>query len=155
MAFLGRRIERVPRGNGRTVPMRLLFAPDHAKIVLEARDCAERRMFVLSHRLGIAGRPMALLPALAAVKANDIDASVYYGRTTGALSGIDGADLARQFAKEPLNVTSCGLSSAMRLTKPVISSFSGRSPMWGAPRAATSQWALSRRATKAPMQMME
>ena len=32
MTFLGRRIENMPRSNGRTVPMRLLFAPDHAKL---------------------------------------------------------------------------------------------------------------------------
>jgi cardiolipin synthase len=104
MTFLGRRIESMPRANGRTVPMRLLFAPDHAKLPLEARDRANRRMFVLSHRLGIAGRPMALLPALAAVKARKIDASIYYGRTTGALSGVAGADLAREFAKEGVEI---------------------------------------------------
>ena len=47
---------------------------------------------------------MALLPTLAAVKAKPIEASIYYGRTTGALSGVAGADLAREFAKEGVEI---------------------------------------------------
>ncbi len=104
MTVLGRRVEGLPRGNGRTVPMRLLLAPDHSKLLLEARDRAKKRIFILSHRIGIAARPVALLPTLAAVKANNIEASLYYGRTTGPLSGSAGADLTREFAKEGLAV---------------------------------------------------
>jgi phosphatidylserine/phosphatidylglycerophosphate/cardiolipin synthase-like enzyme len=104
MTVLGRRVENIPRGNGRTVPMRLLFAPDHSKLLLEARDRAKKRIFILSHRIGISARPMALLPTLAAVKANNIEASLYYGRTTGPLSGTAGADLIREFAKQGLAV---------------------------------------------------
>jgi cardiolipin synthase len=104
MTVLGRRVGEAPRGRGRTVPMRMLFGSDHAKLVLEARNRAEKRIFVLSHRIGIAARPVTLLPILAAVRANDIDASLYYGRTTGPLSGVDGADLTREFAKEGLAI---------------------------------------------------
>jgi phosphatidylserine/phosphatidylglycerophosphate/cardiolipin synthase-like enzyme len=104
MTVLGRRIESLPRGNGRTVPMRLLFAPDHARLILQARDRARNRIFVLSHRLGIAGKPVALLPILAAVKARGIEAAVYYGRTTGPLTGADGADITRQFAQQGLHI---------------------------------------------------
>jgi hypothetical protein len=43
-----------------------LFAPDHAKLTLEARDRTTRRIFFLSHRLGIADKPVCLLPILAA-----------------------------------------------------------------------------------------
>jgi cardiolipin synthase len=100
MTVLGRRVEKMPRGTGRTVPMRLLFAPDHARLVLEARDRAKQRIFALSHRIGIAARPVALLPILAAVKANNIEARVYYGRTTGVFSGVDSAGLTREFAKD-------------------------------------------------------
>jgi len=84
--------------------MRLVFAPDHEKLVLEARDRAKNRIFVLSHRLGIAARSVALLPTLAAVKANKIVASIYYGQTTGRLSGVDGAALTREFAKEGIAI---------------------------------------------------
>jgi phosphatidylserine/phosphatidylglycerophosphate/cardiolipin synthase-like enzyme len=104
MTVLGRSVESGSRGNGRTVPMRLLFAPDHAKLTLEARDRAKKRIFVLSHRLGVAGRPVALLPILSAVKANNIEAVAYYGQTTGALSGTEGADLTREFVAQGVKV---------------------------------------------------
>jgi cardiolipin synthase len=104
MTVLGRRITEMPRGRGRTVSMRMLCGVDHARVVLEARDRARTRIFVLSHRVGIAARPMALLPSLAAVRSNGVDASFYYGRTTGPLSGVAGADLTREFAKEGLAI---------------------------------------------------
>jgi cardiolipin synthase len=104
MTVLGRQVKSGVRGNGRTVPMRLLFAPDHARLTLEARDRARKRIFVLSHRLGISGRPVALLPLLAAVKKNDIEAVAYFGRTTGLLSGVGGADLTREFAAHGVNI---------------------------------------------------
>ena len=34
------------------------------------------------------------------MKAKDIDAAIFYGRPTGPFSGIDGADLTRELAKE-------------------------------------------------------
>ncbi len=104
MTVLGRRVANIPQGNGRTVPMRILFGAEHAKFVLEARDRATKRIFILSHRIGIAARAVALLPTLAAVQRNQIDALLYYGRTTGALSGVDGAELTREFAKEGLEI---------------------------------------------------
>jgi phosphatidylserine/phosphatidylglycerophosphate/cardiolipin synthase-like enzyme len=104
MTVLGRRVEGLPRGSGRTVPMRLLFAPDHEQLVLEARDRVQKRIFVLSHRIGIAAKPVALLPTLSAVKAKNVSAALYYGRTTGPLSGADSAELTREYAKEGLAV---------------------------------------------------
>lgn len=104
LTVLGRRIAELPRGNGRTVPMRLLFSPHHAKLALEARDRAVKRIFVLSHRLGIAGQPVSLLPILSAVKAKNIGALAFYGRTTGVLSGVDGADLIRELSKQGVTI---------------------------------------------------
>jgi phosphatidylserine/phosphatidylglycerophosphate/cardiolipin synthase-like enzyme len=104
MTVLGRQVEARPRGSGRTVPMHLLFSSDHAQLTLQARDSARKRIYVLSHRLGIAGRPVALLPMLSAVKANNIQAVAYYNQTTGALSGAEGADLTRQFAAEGVTI---------------------------------------------------
>lgn len=97
MTVLGRRIEKMPRPAGRTSTMRLLYAHDHAAIPLEARDKARNRIFVLSHRIGVAARPVALLPMLSAVGANNIAAQAYYGRTTGPLSGAASADLIREY----------------------------------------------------------
>lgn len=104
LAVLGRRVMERPAGGGRTVPMRLIYGSDHAQLVLEARDKARERLFVLSHRIGLAAHPVALLPALAAVEANGIEASFYYGRTTGPLSGAASADLIREFGKKGLNI---------------------------------------------------
>ena len=41
---------------------------------------------------------------LSAVSANKITASAYYGRTTGPLSGMAGADLIREFAKDGVTI---------------------------------------------------
>ncbi|KAB2941351.1 MAG: hypothetical protein K8F92_20420 [Hyphomicrobium sp.] len=104
MAALGRRIEKMPRGAGRTGNMRLLYAHDHAGLPLEARDKANARIFVLSHRLGIAARPVALLPILSAVAANNISAHAYYGRTTGPLSGAASAELIREYNNHGITI---------------------------------------------------
>lgn len=104
LAVLGRRIIDTPAPRGRKVPMRLLYGADHAKLVLKARDVAASRIFALSHRIGITAESLTLLPALAAVKERGIDASFYYGRTTGPLSGEAGADLVRTFARAGLQV---------------------------------------------------
>jgi phosphatidylserine/phosphatidylglycerophosphate/cardiolipin synthase-like enzyme len=100
MTILGRRIAALPRGTGRTVPMRILLAADHPQLVLEARDRAKRRIFATSHRLGIAGRPISLLPIMSAVKANNISALAYYGRTTGVLTGDESASMIREFRQD-------------------------------------------------------
>lgn len=104
LSVLGRRIMESPSVGGRKVPMRLIYGSEHARLVLEARDKARERLFVLSHRIGLAAQPIALLPALAAVEANGIAASFYYGRTTGPFSGVDGAELIREFRNEGLNI---------------------------------------------------
>jgi len=101
---LGRRVEKMPRGAGRTAHMRLIFAPDHADLPLEARDRALRRIFVLSHRIGIAARPVALLPMLSAVTANTVLAHAFYGRTIGPLSGLASADLIREYDTQGITI---------------------------------------------------
>jgi cardiolipin synthase len=100
MTILGRRIAALPRGTGRTVPMRILLTDDHPQLVLEARDRAKQRIFATSHRLGIAGKPISLLPIMSAVKANSVSALAYYGRTTGVLTGDESANLIREFRQD-------------------------------------------------------
>ena len=104
LAVLGRRIMEMPAPRGRKVPLRLLYGADHARLVLQARDDAARRMFALSHRIGISAESLTLLPALAAVKEKGIASSFFYGRTTGPLTATAGADLIRGFAKSGLQV---------------------------------------------------
>lgn len=43
---------------------------------------------------------MVIIPVLAAVKDSQIEVGLYYGRPTGALSGIDAAGLTRELAKQ-------------------------------------------------------
>jgi cardiolipin synthase A/B len=104
LTILGRRIEALPRGIGRTAPMQLLLSPNHSEIVLEARDKATRRIFATSHRLGLAGRPMVIVPAVAAAKAKKVKVDLYYGRTTGVLSGVAAADLIRELSRQGLSI---------------------------------------------------
>jgi cardiolipin synthase A/B len=93
ITILGRRIEKMPRTSERTVPMRILLAPDHAALALEASIKAKERLFVTSHRIGVAGRPMIILPALAAARANGVSADLYFGRGTDTLTGVSAGEL--------------------------------------------------------------
>lgn len=104
LTALGRRISSIKRGNGRTAKMRILLAPDHADLVLLARDKAQNRIVVTSHRLGVAGKPIVITPALAAARAKDIACSLYYGRATGPLSGLNAAALAAELNKTGVSV---------------------------------------------------
>jgi len=104
LTALGRRISSIKRGNGRTSKMRILLAPDHADLVLLARDNAQNRIVVTSHRLGVAGKPIVITPALAAAKAKDVACSLYYGRATGPLSGLNAAGLAAELNKTGVSV---------------------------------------------------
>lgn len=93
ITILGRRIEMMPRTSERRVPMRILLASDHAALALEASVKATRRLFVTSHRIGVAGRPMIILPALAAARANGVTADLYFGRGTETLSAKAAGEL--------------------------------------------------------------
>jgi hypothetical protein len=75
LSVLGRRVMELPALGGRKVPMRLIYGSQHAQLVLDARDAARKRIFCLSHRIGVVAESMALLPALAAVKVHGIEAS--------------------------------------------------------------------------------
>lgn len=104
LTALGRRIAAAPRPTGRTAAVRILLAPDHADLVLDARDRSERRMVVASHRFGIAGRPMIILPALTAAQTKGVAVSLYYGRPTGRLSGADAASLAIEMNRAGVDI---------------------------------------------------
>lgn len=104
LTVLGRRVEAMSQGSGRTAKMRILLAPDHSSLVLEARDSAKGRIFVTSHRIGLAGRPMVIIPVVAAVRESKIDVKLYYGRPSGVLSGVDAAGLTMELAKQGIGI---------------------------------------------------
>jgi cardiolipin synthase len=66
--------------------LNVVIGPQHAQYVRTARDGARSRLFVTSHRLGAATRPMVIVPALAAVRARSIEATIYFGVATGSVS---------------------------------------------------------------------
>lgn len=57
----------------------LVLGPQHAQFVRMARDGAQRRLFVTSHRLGSAARPSVIIPAITAMRARGVDARIFYG----------------------------------------------------------------------------
>lgn len=104
LTVLARKIRLLPVALGRKAKLRILLAPEHSSLLLEARDSAKRRILVTSHRIGVAGQPMVIVPALAAARTNNVAASLYFGRPTGALSGVDAANLAMEFKREGVNI---------------------------------------------------
>lgn len=88
VAILGRRIEQSSRTSERKVPMQILLAHDHAALALRASTEAQRRLFVTSHRIGVAGKPMIIMPAVAAATANGITADLFFGTGTETLSAV-------------------------------------------------------------------
>jgi hypothetical protein len=50
-------------------------------------------------------QPELMLPTLAAVRTNNVSASIFYGRTTGPLSGLHGGELVHEFAREGIAIT--------------------------------------------------
>jgi cardiolipin synthase A/B len=104
ITVLGRKIESVARTSERTVPMRILLAPDHAALALEASIRAERRLFVTSHRIGVAGRPIVILPAIAAARQNGITANLYFGKGTDTLSGVAAGKMTMDMGVEGVKI---------------------------------------------------
>jgi phosphatidylserine/phosphatidylglycerophosphate/cardiolipin synthase-like enzyme len=47
---------------------------------------------------------MAIVPAVAAAQAKNVDASLYFGRATGPLSGINAADLTLEFERQGVHI---------------------------------------------------
>jgi phosphatidylserine/phosphatidylglycerophosphate/cardiolipin synthase-like enzyme len=104
LTMLGRRIASSQRPAGRTTGIRVLLAADHADLVLDARDRSARRMLVVSHRFGIAGKPMTIIPALSAAQTKGVAVGLYYGQPTGRLSGADASGLAIEMKRNGVNI---------------------------------------------------
>ncbi|AXK71672.1 hypothetical protein DWG18_04780 [Lysobacter sp. TY2-98] len=87
-AFTARGQSKLP---GLKVPMALVLGPGHAHYVRTARDEANQRIFVASHRLSEVGKRAVLLPAVAAAQGTrGVAARIYFNRSSGNLSP-DGA----------------------------------------------------------------
>lgn len=84
-----------PTANGRACAQ-VVIGPHHVELIRQARDKSQNRIFVVSHRFGVAGEPAVLAPALSAAKANGVSVNVFYGTTSGPLGGNDAASIVRE-----------------------------------------------------------
>jgi cardiolipin synthase len=71
--------------------MAVVLGPQHSQYIRIARDTAVSRLFVTSHRLGVANRPAIIIPAIAAAEDRGITTKVYFGAPTGSYKKDDGA----------------------------------------------------------------
>lgn len=68
----------------------LVLGADHGRFMRKARDQAERRIFVASHRWSEIGNRSIVIPAISAVEANgSIQARIYYNQVSGRLTNSD------------------------------------------------------------------
>jgi hypothetical protein len=84
---------RHPSGRARAS---IVLSGRHAEFIRKARDDSKSRIFVASHRLGIAAGPAVLSSALAAAKAKSINVDLFYGIPSGPFDGADAARLVRK-----------------------------------------------------------
>lgn len=89
---------------GSRAKMAIVLGPQHAHYVRMARDSAERRMFVTSHRLGAAVRPAVVIPAISAAQDRGLDVQVYFGEQMKNVSNTDLADVRITAGKQGVTI---------------------------------------------------
>nr|WP_047168486.1 hypothetical protein [Sphingomonas sp. Y57] len=96
------RVARVDRSRkqGRVMEARLLFGADHVRMFELARDHAQRRIVIASHRLGAAAENMALRPTRAAVAARDVHATLYYSTPSDQVTAEVAAEMTFRATQE-------------------------------------------------------
>ncbi len=82
----------------------IVLGARHAELIRQARDDSRQRIFVASHRLGVASGPAVLSSALAAARSKSLSIDLLYGTTSGPFSGSDAAQLIRSASLEGVNV---------------------------------------------------
>lgn len=79
--------------SGRRGEAQIVLGPQHAELVLKARDQAEQSIVIGSHRFGRSADALSLTPTRAKLDAHGIDATVYYGRLSDGLTPTQAAEL--------------------------------------------------------------
>ena len=97
-------LRRAPRPSGRRVRAALVLGAEHNRYMRLARDQAERRIIVASHRLGGSAETAILVPARAAVNAHDVEVILYYGTASGPINGIAAAGLVRAAGEDGMHL---------------------------------------------------
>ena len=103
LAGMANRMRSAPSPVGARAQASIVLGPQHAQYVRQARDDAKHSITVLSHRLGPVANAAVVVPAIAAAQSKKVKASLFFGRLTGAMEGMDQAELvfeARQHGVE-------------------------------------------------------
>jgi cardiolipin synthase len=83
----------------------VLLGPDHAEIVREARDTADKTLVIASHRFAGAANNLILAPVFAASKrARELDARIFFGEDSGAITATDIARITSEAAKVGIRI---------------------------------------------------
>lgn len=77
----------------------IVIGPGHGNYMREARDSAEQRILVTSHRLSQVANAAVMAPVARAVQARGIRADILYAKTSGAATPQNAGDLAAAAAK--------------------------------------------------------
>jgi len=83
----------------------VLLGSDHAEIVREARDTADKTLVIASHRFAGAANNLILAPVFAASKrARELDARLFFGEDSGAITATDIARITSEAAKVGIRI---------------------------------------------------
>ncbi len=101
LAKLAREVRLRPRLGGAHADGCLVLGAQHGHFVREARDHATRRILVTSHRLGTAAKQAVIVPAVAAARdRKGIETQVFFGRTSGGMTGRAAAEITLEAGRD-------------------------------------------------------
>ena len=107
LAKVAREVRARPRLAGARADGCLVLGAQHGHFVREARDHAARRIFVTSHRLGMAAKQAIIIPAVAAARdRRAIETQVFFGRPSGQMTGVVAAEMTLDAGKDGVMVRS-------------------------------------------------
>lgn len=107
LATLAREVRGRPRLGGARTDGCLVLGAQHGHFVRQARDSARKRIFVSSHRLGLAAKQAIIIPAMAAARdRRGVETQVFFGRPTGNMTGEMAAGMTLDVGKEGVQIRS-------------------------------------------------
>lgn len=77
----------------RRADAKIVLGPEHAELVLQARDSARTHIVLGSHRMGRSANNLSIRPTRAAVDKHGIDAALYYGRLSDGMTSEQATEL--------------------------------------------------------------
>lgn len=98
--------EQRPTPKGHKVPAAIVLGAHHGSFVREARDSAQRRIFVASHRLSEVGNRAVVLPAIAAAQdGRGVSSRLFFNRVSGQLTQSAASELILSSGRDNVKLT--------------------------------------------------